>query len=117
MTLEEMTILAKELGEPAFRGKQIFHWLHRGVTDFEDMSDLSKSFREKLKNTCAFTPPQVERKQISAHDGTIKYLWRLSDGNCVETVLMRYRHGNTVCISSQVGCRDVLSVPPPSAEK
>ncbi len=105
MTLEEMTILAKELGEPAFRGKQIFHWLHRGVTDFEDMSDLSKSFREKLKNTCAFTPPQVERKQISAHDGTIKYLWRLSDGNCVETVLMRYRHGNTVCISSQVGCR------------
>ena len=103
--MEEMTILAKELGEPAFRGKQIFHWLHRGVTDFEDMSDLSKSFREKLKNTCAFTPPQVERKQISAHDGTIKYLWRLSDGNCVETVLMRYRHGNTVCISSQVGCR------------
>ena len=105
MTLEEMTILAKELGEPAFRGKQIFHWLHRGFTEFEDMSDLSKSFREKLKNTCAFTPPQVERKQISAHDGTIKYLWRLSDGNCVETVLMRYRHGNTVCISSQVGCR------------
>lgn len=105
MTLEEMTQFVKELGEPAFRGKQIFHWLHRGVRSFEEMSDLSKSLREKLGETAFITAPIVERKQVSDLDGTIKYLWRLRDGNCVETVLMRYHHGNTVCISSQVGCR------------
>ena len=69
------------------------------------MSDLSKPLREKLKESCYITAPLVERKQVSKLDGTIKYLWRLRDGNCVETVLMRYHHGNTVCISSQVGCR------------
>lgn len=105
MTLAEMTRFLKELGEPAFRGKQVFHWLHRGVTSFEEMSDLSKALREKLAQSCYITAPVVERKQISKLDGTVKYLWRLRDGNCVETVLMRYHHGNTVCISSQVGCR------------
>lgn len=105
MTLEEITSLLKEWGEPAFRGKQVFHWLHRGVTTFEDMSDLSKTLRDKLAENCFITAPQVERKQVSELDGTIKYLWRLGDENCVETVLMRYHHGNTVCISSQVGCR------------
>lgn len=105
MTLEEMTSLLKDLGEPAFRGKQVFRWLHRGATSFEDMSDLSKALREKLAENCFITAPQVERKQVSKQDGTVKYLWRLRDGNCVETVLMRYHHGNTVCISSQVGCR------------
>ncbi len=69
------------------------------------MTNLSKSLREKLKETCFITAPQVARKQVSRLDGTIKYLWELSDGNCIETVLMRYHHGNTVCISSQVGCR------------
>lgn len=105
MTLEEITSLLKEWGEPAFRGKQVFRWLHRGVTSFEDMSDLSKTLRDKLAVNCFITAPQVERKQVSKLDGTIKYLWRLGDENCVETVLMRYHHGNTVCISSQVGCR------------
>lgn len=105
MTLAEMTLFLKELGEPAFRGKQVFHWLHRGVTSFEEMSDLSKDLREKLTQSCYITAPVVERKQTSQLDGTMKYLWRLRDGNCVETVLMRYHHGNTVCISSQVGCR------------
>lgn len=105
MTQEEMTSFLKELGEPAFRGKQVFRWLHRGVTSFEEMSDLSKTLREKLTQSCYITAPAVERKQISKLDGTMKYLWRLRDGNCVETVLMRYHHGNTVCISSQVGCR------------
>lgn len=95
----------KELGEPAFRAGQIFQWLHRGAASFEEMTNLPKALREKLAGACALTVPTVERKQISRLDGTIKYLWRLSDGNCVETVLMRYHHGNTVCISSQVGCR------------
>lgn len=105
MNPEEMTAFVKELGEPAFRGRQVFRWLHRGVTSFEEMTDLSKSLREKLAERCFITAPRVERKQVSRQDGTIKYLWRLRDGNCVETVLMRYHHGNTVCISSQVGCR------------
>ncbi|MEG1720235.1 MAG: 23S rRNA (adenine(2503)-C(2))-methyltransferase RlmN [Pseudoflavonifractor sp.] len=101
----EMAEFFKAMGEPAFRAKQVFTWLHKGVTDFDQMSNLSKPLREKLQETCFITAPQVERKQESAQDGTIKYLWRLEDGNCIETVLMRYHHGNTVCISSQVGCR------------
>ncbi|MEG0765896.1 MAG: 23S rRNA (adenine(2503)-C(2))-methyltransferase RlmN [Pseudoflavonifractor sp.] len=101
----EMAEFFKAMGEPAFRAKQVFTWLHKGVTGFDQMSNLSKPLREKLQETCFITAPQVERKQESAQDGTIKYLWRLEDGNCIETVLMRYHHGNTVCISSQVGCR------------
>lgn len=105
MNQEELTSFLKELGEPSFRAKQIFQWMHRGVTSFDEMSNLSKSLREKLKERCYLTCPQVERKQVSQLDGTIKYLWKLRDGNCIETVLMRYKHGNTVCISCQVGCR------------
>ena len=105
MTLEEITQACREMGEPAFRGKQIFTWLHKGVTSFDEMSNLSKSLREKLSARYRITAPVVARKQMSRLDGTIKYLWELSDGNCIETVLMQYRHGNTVCISSQVGCR------------
>ena len=105
MTPEELAALLKEQGEPAFRAKQIFHWLYRGVTSFDEMSDLSKALRQKLAEQCFLTVPKVARKQVSKLDGTIKYLWELSDGNCIETVLMRYKHGNTVCISCQVGCR------------
>lgn len=105
MTLEELTAWLKDQGEPAFRAKQIFKWLYRGMASFEDMTDLSKALRQKLAGEALLTPPTVARKQVSQEDGTIKYLWRLADGNCVESVLMRYRHGNTVCISCQVGCR------------
>ena len=105
MTQEELTAWLKELGEPAFRAKQIFRWLYRGVRSFDEMTDLSKALREKLSGAALLTPPTVARKQVSAQDGTIKYLWELADGNCVESVLMRYQHGNTVCISCQVGCR------------
>ena len=105
MTLEELTTWFKEQGEPAFRAKQVFQWLYRGVTSFDEMSNLSKPLRQKLSENCFITSPKVARKQMSALDGTIKYLWELSDGNCIETVLMRYKHGNTVCISCQVGCR------------
>ena len=105
LTMEEITDLLRTWGEPAFRGKQVFTWLHRGVTSFEEMSNLSKPLRQKLAEACYITAPTVARRQESALDGTIKYLWRLGDGNCIETVLMQYHHGNTVCISSQVGCR------------
>ena len=105
MTLEELTAWFKEQGEPAFRAKQVFQWLYRGVTSFDEMSNLSKALRQKLSENCFITAPKVARKQESALDGTIKYLWELGDGNCIETVLMRYKHGNTVCISCQVGCR------------
>lgn len=105
MTQEEMAAWLKEQGQPAFRAKQVFQWLYRGVSSFDEMSDLPKALRQKLSETCELTVPKVARKQVSALDGTIKYLWELSDGNCVESVLMRYQHGNTVCISCQVGCR------------
>jgi 23S rRNA (adenine2503-C2)-methyltransferase len=105
LTLEELSAALQELGEPKFRAKQVFTWLHRGVTSFDEMTNLSKALREKLDAAWNITAPTVARKQVSKKDGTIKYLWELSDGNCVETVLMRYHHGNTVCISSQVGCR------------
>lgn len=105
MNQAEMADYFRELGEPAFRAKQVLQWLHRGAVSFDDMTNLSKGLREKLSGSCYITAPVVERKQVSAQDGTIKYLWKLRDGNCIETVLMRYHHGNTVCISSQVGCR------------
>ena len=105
MNQEELAAYFLELGEPAFRAKQVFSWLHRGATSFDDMSNLSKDLRRKLNENCYITAPTIARKQVSALDGTVKYLWQLRDGNCIETVLMRYHHGNTVCISSQVGCR------------
>ena len=105
LTLPELTEAMRGLGEPAFRAKQVYTWLHRGARSFDEMTNLSKALREKLAERYAVTVPLVARKQVSKKDGTIKYLWELSDGNCVETVLMRYHHGNTVCISSQVGCR------------
>ena len=104
MTPEELAGLFKTLGQPAFRAGQVFRWLHQGAESFDEMTDLPKTLRETLKRTCTITVPAVERKQVSKEDGTIKYLWRLSDGNCIETVLMHYKHGNTVCVSSQVGC-------------
>ena len=98
-TPEELAAWFREQGEPAFRARQVFQWLYRGAVSFDEMTDLPKVLRQKLEEHCFLTAPQVARKQVSAQDGTIKYLWRLSDGNCIETVLMRYKHGNTVCIS------------------
>lgn len=94
-----------EMGEPRFRGKQIFGWLTKGVRSFDEMTNLPKPLREKLCERFFITAPELLKKQVSQEDGTIKYLWGLSDGNAVETVVMGYRHGNTVCISTQVGCR------------
>ena len=105
MTLGGMTQLFKDMGQPAFRAKQVYTWLHRGVRSYEEMTNLPKPLRERLAAEYPIYAPKVVRKQESQRDGTIKYLWQLSDGNCVETVLMRYHYGNTVCISTEVGCR------------
>ena len=104
MTLPEMTVLFKELGQPAFRAKQVYSWLHKGVRSYEEMTNLPKTFRDTLAEQYPICAPEIVRKQESQKDGTIKYLWKLHDGNCVETVLMRYNYGNTVCISTEVGC-------------
>lgn len=105
LTLPELKEALTVLGQPAFRGKQVFVWLHRGAISFDEMTDLPRDLRERLKDTFFITAPKAVRKQVSRQDGTIKYLWELRDGNCIESVLMQYHHGNTVCISSQVGCR------------
>ncbi len=105
MTQEEIAGVLKELGQPAFRAKQVYTWLHRGVSGYEQMTNLPKALRDTLAQKYPIYAPEVVRKQQSKKDGTIKYLWKLADGNCVETVLMQYHYGNTVCISSEVGCR------------
>ncbi len=104
LTLEELKPALAAMGQPAFRAGQIYTWLHRGVRSFDEMTNLPKELRERLAERWLITAPEPVRKQESELDGTVKYLWRLHDGNCVETVLMRYHHGNTVCISSEVGC-------------
>ena len=105
MTQPEIGAVLKELNQPAFRAKQVFNWLHKGVRSYEEMTNLPKALRDTLAEKYPLHIPEVVRKQESQKDGTIKYLWKLSDGNCVETVLMRYHYGNTVCISTEVGCR------------
>ena len=104
MTKKELCDFFKSIGEPSFRAEQVFSWISKGAT-FDEMTNLSKQLREKLKNTCLDTLPRVEEKLVSEIDGTVKYLFRLYDGACIESVFMRYNHGNTLCISSQVGCR------------
>ena len=105
MTQAEIGQVLKDLGQPAFRAKQVYTWLHKGVRSYEEMTNLPKQLRDALTERYPILAPKVVRKQESKKDGTIKYLWQLSDGNCVETVLMRYHYGNTVCISTEVGCR------------
>ena len=102
---EELAAVLKDMGQPAFRAKQLFSWLGRGTAGFEEMTNLPKALREALAESYYLGAPKVLRKQVSAEDGTVKYLWGLRDGNAVETVVMRYHYGNSVCISTQVGCR------------
>lgn len=105
LTLPELAETIKALGQPPFRAKQVYSWLHKGVRSYEEMTNLPKNLRDRLGQDYPIQAPTVVRRQESRKDGTIKYLWQLSDGNCVETVLMRYHYGNTVCISTEVGCR------------
>lgn len=103
-TLAEIENYIVSIGESRFRAKQIKEWLTRGH-DFAEMSNLSKALREKLTEDCYSGIPQIEKKLVSKVDGTVKYLFRFPDGECVESVVMFYKHGTTICISSQVGCR------------
>ncbi len=105
MSLPELSAWLKEKGQPGFRAKQIFHWVHQKlVTSFAAMTDQPKSLIAALDETFYIAAPEIERRQ-QASDGTVKYLLRMADGNCIETVVMRYHYGNTVCVSTQVGCR------------
>ena len=105
MLPEEIEAELKAMGQPKFRAGQIFDWLTKGVKSFDEMTNLSKDLRTKLSEQFYISNLECLKKQVSREDGTIKYLWQLPDGNAVETVVMRYKHGNTVCISTQVGCR------------
>ena len=93
------------LGEAKFRAKQIFSWLSKGVVSFDEMTDISKELREKLEKSAHISRLEIEKKLVSKIDKTTKYLFRLEDGNCIESVVMYYKHGVTICVSSQVGCR------------
>ncbi len=104
-TIPEIAQVLQEMGQPQFRARQVYTWLHKGVRSYEEMTNLPKPLRQALAEQYPLAIPEAVRRQESAQDGTIKYLWKLSDGNCVETVLMRYHYGNTVCISTEVGCR------------
>ena len=100
----ELEALLLSVGEPKYRAKQMFPQLHKGLSP-DEMTNIGKVTREKLAAVASYHLPKVRRKLVSALDGTVKYLFELSDGHCVESVVMRYNHGNTICISSQVGCR------------
>ncbi len=106
LTKQELSEKIKEMGEPGFRAGQLYDWMHKKqARDFDEMTNLSKAFREKLKNECSLSSLRIEKVQESAYDGTRKYLFELEDGNLIESVFMKYRFGNSVCVSSQVGCR------------
>lgn len=105
LTLKQMQEVLSEMGEPSFRGKQIFSWLYKGAASFDEMTNLSKPLREKLNQKACIELPEILRVQKSAKDETRKYLLRLSDGNTIESVFMKYKYGNSICISSQAGCR------------
>lgn len=105
LTYDGLAELLTGLGEPAYRTKQIFAWLYRGIKDIDDMTDISKALRSKLKEISYVSGLEIEQKLVSELDGTRKYLFKLRDGNFIESVLMKYSHGYTVCVSSQVGCR------------
>ncbi|MCX8129010.1 MAG: 23S rRNA (adenine(2503)-C(2))-methyltransferase RlmN [Clostridia bacterium] len=104
-SIEELERLLTEMGQQRFRAKQIFQWLHKGVTEIDSMSNLSKELREALKEKAYISMLKVHQKLVSEIDGTIKYLFELDDRNVIESVLMEYKHGYTACISSQIGCR------------
>ena len=101
----ELAELFKNMGQPAFRAGQVYGWLQKGIESYDEMTNVPRNLRTLLEEQYPLCPPKVVRRQESKKDGTIKYLWQLHDGNCVETVLMRYHYGNTVCISTEVGCR------------
>ena len=106
LTPEELSDLLGSWGEPAFRAGQLFDWLHqKRAATFDEMSNLPKPLRSKLEEHCTTGSLNLKKRLVSTIDGTVKYLYGLEDGAAVEGVVMRYRHGNSLCISTQVGCR------------
>ena len=105
LTLNDLKEYISSIGESAFRAKQIFGWVHSGIENADEMTNISKPLREKLNEEFEIFLPQIYRKLVSKVDNTVKYLMRLSDGNIIETVVMQYHHGRSICVSSQVGCR------------
>ena len=105
LTLKEMEELIVSMGEPKFRAKQVFGWIYKGKTDFREMTNLPEVFRQKLKETAYIGAVEPLKIQKSKTDGTRKYLFRLEDGNLIESVFMKYKYGNSICVSSQAGCR------------
>lgn len=105
MELAELKNWMKEQGESEFRAKQVFDWIYKDVWNFDEMNNISSGAREKLKKYFYFSIPEVERMQSSAQKDTIKFLFKYRDGNLIETVLMKYIHGYSICVSTQVGCR------------
>lgn len=106
LNLEELTAYMVSIGEKPFRARQLYEWIHQKLAaDFNEMTNLSNALKEKLQQSAVLTSLTVVEEKISQIDGTRKYLFSLSDGNIIESVLMKYKHGNSVCISSQVGCR------------
>ncbi|MBR6729274.1 MAG: 23S rRNA (adenine(2503)-C(2))-methyltransferase RlmN [Clostridia bacterium] len=103
MTEQELCALAEEMGEKPYRGRQIFKWLYAGAKSIDDMTDVSKAFRQKLKESCRMELPVVANKQVSK-DETVKFAFRLWDGELIESVVMSYHHGYTICVSTQAGC-------------
>ncbi len=111
LSIPELTAYLSELSEEhgvkfeKFRAKQIFSWLMKGITDFSEMTNISAKQKQTLADNCYIAKCEIHTKYVSALDGTVKYLFRLIDGECIESVFMRYKHGNTLCISTQAGCR------------
>ena len=105
LSLEQLTQLVKELGEPDYRGEQIFRFLMNGIKSYDEMGNVPKALRNKLAEEWTAAAPVIVAKQSSAEDGTIKYLFELEDKNRIESVLMKYKYGNSVCLSSQAGCK------------
>jgi len=105
LTIEELKKFAAELGEAPFRGKQLYKWINRGVKDFAQMTDFSKALREKLEASAVIRGVEILKMQHDKKDGTRKFLFGLEDGNAVEGVFMQYKYGNSLCVSSQVGCK------------
>ncbi len=105
MYLDELKSFISNMGEPSFRANQVFEWLHKGCSSFDEMTNISKALRDKLNNVSYIANVQIAQKLVSEIDGTVKYLYRLQDGEYIESVLMKYNHGYTVCASTQVGCR------------
>lgn len=104
LTLKEIEEVLTDMGEKKFRGKQIFQWINKGVKSFDEMTNLSKNLRDQLAERTYITNVKIEKKLVSSMDGTIKYLFLLEDCNIIEGVVMKYHHGLTACISTQVGC-------------